>query len=105
MPGKSDRNPEPAAGRNEEEMDSTIEILKKAKSVRAEVGALSTDRKNAALAAAADALIADTPDILAANAADVEAARGVISDVMIDRLMLNEKRIEAMADHRTCGKR
>ena len=98
MPGKSDRNPEPAAGRKEEDMDSTIEILKKAKSVRAEVGALSTDRKNAALAAAADALIADTPDILAANAADVEAARGVISDVMIDRLMLNEKRIEAMAD-------
>ena len=46
----------------------------------------------------ADALLARSPEILAANAADMEAARGAISEVMLDRLLLNEARIRAMAD-------
>ena len=46
----------------------------------------------------ADMLIENTAEILEANKKDVENARGVISDVMIDRLSLSEDRIKAMAD-------
>ena len=45
----------------------------------------------------ADQLIENTDAILAANALDVEAAKGNISDVMIDRLMLSSERISGMA--------
>ena len=43
------------------------------------------------------ALIENTDLILEANALDVEAARGTVSDVMIDRLLLNKSRIEGMS--------
>ena len=46
----------------------------------------------------ADALIEEKENILAANAKDVEAARGTVSDVMIDRLSLSASRIEGMAN-------
>ena len=46
----------------------------------------------------ADALITEKETILAANAKDVAAARGTVSDVMIDRLQLSESRIEGMAN-------
>ena len=46
----------------------------------------------------ADALVDATADILAANQLDMEAARGRISEVMLDRLLLTEERIQAMAD-------
>ena len=45
----------------------------------------------------ADALISEQETILAANAKDVAAARGTVSDVMIDRLQLSASRIEGMA--------
>lgn len=58
----------------------------------------STDAKNAALTEGAKALRANTPAILAANAEDVEAAKAKgLSGAMIDRLVLDEQRIEAMA--------
>ena len=41
--------------------------------------------------------LAATEEILAANALDMEAAKGKISDVMLDRLYLDASRIEAMA--------
>ena len=72
-------------------------MLKRAKAAKAEVAALGTAQKNAALAAMADALIAGEADILAANAADMAAATGVISDVMLDRLRLTPERIAGMA--------
>ncbi len=43
-------------------------------------------------------LVEHTSDIIAENKLDLESARGNISDVMLDRLMLNESRIKAMAD-------
>ena len=46
----------------------------------------------------AESLIANTDNILAQNKIDVENAKGKISDVMIDRLSLNETRIKGMAD-------
>ena len=45
----------------------------------------------------ADALISEKDAILAANEKDVAAARGTVSDVMIDRLQLSSARIEGMA--------
>ena len=46
----------------------------------------------------ADAIVCETDAILAANEADVQAAKGTISDVMLDRLRLTQARIAAMAD-------
>jgi glutamate-5-semialdehyde dehydrogenase len=58
----------------------------------------STDAKNAALKAAAQALRKSTSAILAANAKDLAAAREAGRPAaFVDRLMLDEKRIEAMA--------
>ena len=59
---------------------------------------LGTDARNGALRAMAAALRVETPAILAANAADMEAARAAgTSPQMLDRLMLNEQRVEGMA--------
>ncbi len=70
----------------------------RAKMAKAVLSPLSPNKKNEALLAMADALVSNTKRILDENAGDVEAARGKISEVMLDRLMLNEKRIAAMAD-------
>ena len=77
---------------------TTLDILKRAKAATAALSTLTTEKKNAALQAMADALIEDTAPILAANAADMAAAKGTISDVMLDRLALTESRIAAMAE-------
>lgn len=77
---------------------TTQEILRAAAAVRPRLALLTEAEKNAALAAMADALVESTAEILAANAVDKENARGKISDVMIDRLALDEKRILGMAD-------
>ena len=77
---------------------TTREILLRAKAATATLSTLTTEQKNKALLAMADALIADTAPILAANAADMEAAKATISPVMLDRLALTEARIAAMAE-------
>lgn len=77
---------------------TTQEILRAAKAARVDAARLTTTQKNAALEAMAQSLLDATDAILAANAADVEAARGTLSDVMIDRLALSASRIAAMAD-------
>ena len=76
----------------------TKAMLQNAKRIAGEVSSLGTKEKNAALLEMADALIVHTEDILAANQKDMEAAKGTISDVMLDRLLLNEARIASMAD-------
>ncbi len=78
-------------------MTETSVILKRAKSASLEAP-LSTEKKNAVLLNMADALIFHTTDILAANETDLINAKGKISEVMLDRLRLDEKRIVAMAD-------
>lgn len=77
---------------------TTLEILKRAKAAAPALAILSTEKKNEALCAMANRLDAYTEEILAANHEDVEAAKGKISDVMIDRLRLTPERIHAMAD-------
>ena len=77
---------------------TTKEILTAAKACAPAVAAADTQQKNNALLAMADALQARAQEILAANALDVEAAKGHISTVMLDRLSLNAARIDGMAD-------
>ena len=73
------------------------EMLKAAKAAKVSVSCLTTDQKNAALEAMADALLKNEEKILAANALDLEKARGTVSDVMLDRLLLTPSRIAGMA--------
>ena len=77
---------------------TTSEMLQRARRAVPAVAALTAEERTAALCAMADALEAGADRILAANAADCAAAEGKISPVMIDRLMLNEARIAAMAE-------
>ncbi|MEF2836368.1 MAG: glutamate-5-semialdehyde dehydrogenase [Oscillospiraceae bacterium] len=72
-------------------------MLEAAKAAKTEITSLTTEQKNAALNAMADALIAHEADILTANALDLEAAKGTVSDVMLDRLQLTSARIAGMA--------
>ena len=74
-----------------------ISMLTRAKAAKTAIAALTTEQKNAALAALADALIANQEAILAANKLDLDNAPSTISPVMIDRLALSPARIEGMA--------
>lgn len=76
---------------------TTSQILRNAVSIRSFVSELSESLKNQALEKMAEMLIQNSDSILGANLLDVEAAKGIISDVMIDRLSLNFDRIRAMA--------
>lgn len=76
---------------------TTQELLIKAKEAKAGLGSIKAADIDRALLMMADQLIENTDAILAANALDVEAAKGNISDVMIDRLMLSAERISGMA--------
>lgn len=77
---------------------TTLDILKQAKAAKSELAKLGSEDKNNALLAIADALRENCAAILEENKKDVEAARGKITDVMIDRLSLDEGRIKGMAD-------
>lgn len=77
---------------------TTLDILKQAKAAKSELAKLGSEDKNNALLAMADALRENCAAILEENKKDVEAARGKITDVMIDRLSLDEGRIKGMAD-------
>ena len=78
-------------------MKSTSEILKEAKAAKSVLGTLDSETKNKALLKMADALVENCDSVLQANAEDMEKAKGVISDVMLDRLCLTKERIEGMA--------
>ena len=76
---------------------TTQEMLKLAKEAKTSMMLADTDKKNAALLAMAEELIAGTDEILAENEKDLAASKGIISDVMLDRLALSKSRIEGMA--------
>lgn len=78
-------------------MNSTAEILKKAKAAKYLMPAFGSEDLNRALFAMAEALIAKKSVILSENEKDVLSAKSKLSDVMIDRLRLSEERIDAMA--------
>ena len=77
---------------------TTLDILKNAKAAAPVLAAASTELKNNALLAMAAALETEEAAILEANALDMEAARGTVSDVMLDRLALSPARIAGMAE-------
>ncbi len=79
-------------------MTTTQALLDSLLAHKASINLATTEQKNQALSAMADQLVAQTEAILAGNAIDMEHAQGKISQVMQDRLLLTEERIEAMAD-------
>ena len=78
-------------------METTQEQLALARSAKKSINTASTALKNQALEAMASQLLKATEAILAANQIDMEAARGKISEVMLDRLFLDQDRIAGMA--------
>lgn len=75
------------------------EICRQAKEVSRQVGALDTGTKNRALCAAADALMAHIPEILAANERDLTRGReNHMPEGLLDRLLLSGGRIAQMAE-------
>ena len=79
-------------------METTQEQFALAGSAKKSINTASTALKNQALEAMACQLLKATEAILAANQIDMEAARGKISEVMLDRLFLDQERIEGMAE-------
>lgn len=78
-------------------MVSTQEQFEQVQAVKKSINTASGEVKNQALLAMAEHLVAATEEILTANARDMEEAKGKISEVMLDRLYLDEGRIQAMA--------
>jgi glutamate-5-semialdehyde dehydrogenase len=70
----------------------------RAKAASRELAKLSGDQKNRVLIAMADGLVSSAAELKAANAKDVEAGKaGGLSSAMLDRLMVDDKRVLAMA--------
>ncbi|ELU9848952.1 glutamate-5-semialdehyde dehydrogenase [Vibrio cholerae] len=79
-------------------MDLTV-LGKAAKAASFQLATASTAQKNQALAIMADKLEAQSASILAANAKDIALGREAgLSDAMLDRLLLNESRLQAIAN-------
>lgn len=84
---------------NEEIKTYVEKMCFRAKEVAPEIGGLSTETKNQALKAMAQGLREKAKEILDANSKDLKAgeAKG-LTKALLDRLMLNQDRIEAMAE-------
>ncbi|WP_027008357.1 glutamate-5-semialdehyde dehydrogenase [Conexibacter woesei] len=77
---------------------SVTDICRAARTASRRLATLPTNEKDAALHAIADALLARTPEIVEANARDLEAGReNDLSAALLDRLMLDDARIAAIA--------
>jgi glutamate-5-semialdehyde dehydrogenase len=88
--------------RPERVADDTAKLMRSigeaAKAASRRLAIATADEKNAALIAAAKALHAATPEVLSANAKDIEAARAAGRPAaFVDRLLLDEKRIAGIA--------
>ena len=80
-------------------MRQLLEIAEDARRVKHAVAKLGTNDKNRGLLAIADSLEAHAGDIIAANRIDIENGRAAgLADGLIDRLMLDEKRIAGIAE-------
>ena len=77
----------------------TLEIIgERAKKASVSLACAGSEKKNAALLCMAKAIRENAGLILEKNAEDISAARGNIKDTLIDRLTLNDKRVNSMAD-------
>ena len=80
-------------------MSEVLDAARRARAAAAELARLPRSTKDAALLAMADALVATTDALLAANARDVQAARdGRTPEAVVDRLALTPARVVAMSD-------
>ena len=80
-------------------MRQLMEIAGDARRVRHAVAKLGTNDKNRGLRAIADALVAHADEIMEANRIDIENGRASgLNEGLIDRLMLDEKRIAGIAE-------
>src|SRR6201991_2329366 len=78
---------------------SVTDLALAAKAAARRLAAVDSATKDAALEAIADALEARLPEILAANALDLDAGRSSgLSDALMDRLALDEARVRGIAD-------
>lgn len=75
-----------------------MEIAKRARAASLKLASYSAEKKNAALVALANLISERSEEIKAANAKDVEAAKGKISKPMLERLSLSDAKIAAMAE-------
>jgi len=74
------------------------DLAKRSKAASHRLTQLDTDQKNRCLEAMANALLNNRQAIQEANAKDLETAREMnLSSAMVDRLILNDARIEGMA--------
>ncbi len=79
--------------------DAVLDTARRARAAAVDLAAASRAVKDAALRAMASALEQQTPQILSANAGDVERARSNgTSEAIVDRLRLDERRVAGMAD-------
>jgi glutamate-5-semialdehyde dehydrogenase len=79
--------------------DQVLDVARRARVAAARLAPMPRAAKDHALRAMADALVAHADDVIAANAEDVGRGReSGISEALIDRLSLDAKRVEAMAD-------
>ena len=74
---------------------TTLQIMENAKAATQSLMLCDETKKNEILEAMAQSLLAHKEDILNANSMDLEKA--VVSDVMKDRLKLNDQRLNDMA--------
>ncbi|MCH4168265.1 MAG: glutamate-5-semialdehyde dehydrogenase [Streptococcaceae bacterium] len=80
-------------------MSELTQLGQNAKQIANQIARLSTPEKNAALQAIADKIIEQNEFIISENQKDIENAKANgIDEVMIDRLILNEARIQFLAD-------
>ena len=78
--------------------DSLDQMGRRAKEAASRLAVLSTHKKNEALASIADAIERKSSTILSENSADIRDARDAgLSQALIDRLLLNEDRLQALA--------
>ena len=76
-----------------------LDIGRRARAAARPLAIATTEAKNAALTAMADAILADERSILAANATDLKNAEdSALAPSFIDRLTLDPARIAAIAD-------
>ena len=76
---------------------TTMQLLGAAVRAKRSAALLTEQDKNRALLAISEQLESTMSDIIAANELDMANSRGIMSDVMLDRLRLDEDRIRAMA--------
>lgn len=73
-------------------------LLKRANAAKSTIANLDESTRNATLLAMADFILTSKTNILNANKIDLERAKGILSESMLERLRLDAKKINAMAE-------